>query len=57
MVTELEDWADSVYYVGTFLPMVPTDAVVLGVQARSAVIDMTGFYYHKKNGVVRLAIS
>lgn len=49
-----EFWADAAYYLGEFMPVVPTDAVTLGTDVRSAFCSMEAHKYHKPNAVVPL---
>lgn len=48
------EWADAAYYLGEFMPVTPTDAIVLGVEVRSAFCSMEAHCYHKKNAVIPL---
>jgi len=51
-----EEWCDAVYYVGEFMPMIPTDAVVLGVNVRAAFCSMEAYFYQKPFGVFQLSV-
>jgi len=51
------EWYDAVYYLGVFMPIVPTDAVTLGVRVKSAFVSMEAYKYHKKNCVIPLTIT
>lgn len=44
------------YYMGIFLPIVPTDAVVLGVTARQSFARMDAFLYHRPNTVIKFKV-
>jgi len=49
------EWYDATYYVGEFMPIVPTDAIALGVTVRSSMVSMEAYKYHKKGGVTKLS--
>lgn len=51
------EWYDAVYYLGSFMPIVPTDAIALGVNVREAFCSMEAYKYHKKNCVKKLTIN
>lgn len=48
------EWYDAAYYLGEFMPVVPTDAIVLGIEVREAFVSMEAHCYHKKNAVIPL---
>jgi hypothetical protein len=48
------EWADAAYYMGEFMPIVPTDAITLGTDVREAFCSMEAHKYHKKNAVIPL---
>ena len=45
-------WADAAYYLGEFMPIVPTDAIELGTRVRSAFCSMEAHKYHKPMAVI-----
>lgn len=51
------EWYDAAYYLGVFMPVVPTDAIALGVTVRQAFVAMEAYKYHKKNCVIPLTIT
>lgn len=48
------DWYDAAYYMGTFMPIVPTDAIAIGTKIREAFCSMEAYKFHKKNCVLKL---
>jgi len=48
------EWYDAAYYLGEFMPIVPTDAIALGVTVRSSMVSMEAYKFHKKVGVQKL---
>lgn len=48
------EWYDAAYYLGEYMPIVPTDAIALGVKVRSSFVSMEAYRFDKKNCVVRL---
>jgi len=46
------EWYDAAYYMGMFMPIVPTDAVALGTKVREAFCSMEAYKFHKKRCVV-----
>lgn len=51
------EWYDAAYYMGVFLPIVPTDAIALGVKVRQSFISMEAYKYHKKTTVIPLVMT
>lgn len=49
-----DQWYDSAYYIGMYMPIIPTDAVAIGTKIRSAFCSMEAYFYHKKNSVIPL---
>ena len=45
------EWYDAAYYMGIFLPMVPTDAIGINITIRQAFASMEAYKYHKPNCV------
>ena len=45
------EWYDAAYYMGTFVPIVPTDAIALAVTIRQSFCSMEAYKYHKPNCV------
>lgn len=52
-----KDWADAAYYLGEYMPIVPTDAVSLGVNVRSAFCSMEAHKYHKPKAVIPISFT
>lgn len=52
-----KEWYDAAYYLGVYMPMVPTDAVGLGVTVKTAFVSMEAYKYHKPNCVIPLVIN
>lgn len=50
------EWYDAAYYLGEYMPVVPTDAVALGVNVRSAFCSMEAQKYHKPNCVEKIKV-
>lgn len=50
------EWYDSAYYLGIFMPIVPTDAIALGVTVRESFCSMEAHLFHKKNCVVPFTV-
>lgn len=46
------EWYDAAYYLGEYMPIVPTDCVALAVTVRTSFVAMEAYKYHKKNCVV-----
>jgi hypothetical protein len=46
------EWYDAAYYLGEYMPIVPTDAIALGVTVRSSFVSMEAYRYDKKNCVI-----
>lgn len=49
-----DEWYDAAYYMGMFLPIVPTDAIALNVTVRQAFASMEAYYFHKPTCVIPL---
>lgn len=45
---------DAAYFLGEFMPVVPSDAIQLGTNVRAAFCSMEGHLYHKSNAVIPL---
>lgn len=52
-----DEWYDAVYYLGEFMPIVPTDAVTLGVTVRSSFVCMEAYRYDKESCVCGLTFN
>lgn len=48
------EWYDAAFYMGVFLPVVPTDAVNINIDVRQAFVEMTAYRYDKPQAVVGL---
>jgi hypothetical protein len=48
------EWYDAAYYLGEYMPIVPTDAIALGVTVRSSFLAMEAYRFDKPNCVVKL---
>lgn len=46
------EWYDAAYYLGEYMPIVPTDCIALGVTVRSSFVSMEAYRYDKKNCVI-----
>lgn len=46
------EWYDAAYYLGTYMPCVPTDCIALAVTVRTSFVEMCAYKYHKKNCVI-----
>jgi len=51
------EWYDASYYLGMFMPIVPTDAIAIAVTVRESFCSMEAHKFHKKNCVVPLNIT
>lgn len=51
-----KEFYDAAYYLGTYLPIVPTDAVSLGVTVRSSFVSMEAYRYDKPTCTVKLDV-
>jgi len=49
-----DEWYDAAYYLGEYMPIVPTDAIALGVTVRSSFCSMESYRFDKPTCVVRL---
>jgi len=45
------EWYDAAYYLGEYMPIVPTDCIALAVTVRTSFVSMESYKYHKKNAV------
>lgn len=52
-----DEWYDAAYYLGEYMPIVPTDAIALGVKVRSSFVSMEAYRFDKKNCVLRLNVT
>jgi len=52
-----ENWYDASYYLGEYMPIVPTDAIALGVTVRSSFVSMEAYKFDKPNCVFKLKFS
>lgn len=48
------EWYDAVYYLGEYMPIVPTDAVALAVTVRTSFVSMEAYRLDKPVGIQRL---
>ncbi len=48
------EWYDACYYLGEYMPIVPTDAIALGVTVRSSFCSMEAYCYDKPSCVLKL---
>lgn len=46
------EWYDAVYYLGEYMPIVPTDCIALAVTVRSSFVSMESYRFDKKNCVI-----
>lgn len=47
-----KQWYDAAFYMGVFLPLVPTDAIAINVTARQAFAEMVAYRFHKPTAVI-----
>lgn len=52
-----ENWYDATYYLGEYMPIVPTDAIALGVTVRSSFVSMEAYKYDKPSCVFKLTFT
>lgn len=52
-----QEWYDAVYYLGEYMPVVPTDAIALGVTVRESFVSMESYFFQKKNCVYKGTIT
>lgn len=52
-----DEWYDASYYMGVFLPLVPTDAIGINVTIRQAFAAMEAYKFHKPNCVYQFSIA
>lgn len=48
------EWYDAAYYLGEYMPIVPTDAIALGVTVKSSFVSMEAYRFDKKTCVYKL---
>lgn len=48
------EFYDAAYYLGEYMPIVPTDAIALAVKVRSSFVSMEAYRYDKKNCVQKI---
>jgi hypothetical protein len=48
------EWYDAAYYLGEYMPIVPTDAIALGVTVRSSFVSMEAYRYDKPTCTFKL---
>jgi hypothetical protein len=48
------EWYDATYYLGEYMPIVPTDAIALGVTVRESFVSMEAYKYDKPSCVFRI---
>lgn len=51
------NWYDAAYYLGEFMPIVPTDCIALAVTVRSSFVSMEAYKYDKPQCVFKLNIT
>lgn len=51
------EFYDAVYYLGEYMPVVPTDAIALGVTVRESFVSMESYFFQKKNCVYKGTIT
>lgn len=51
------EFYDAAFYMGIFLPIVPTDTVALGVTVRQSMVSMEAYCFNKKTAVVKLTVN
>lgn len=47
-----KEFYDAAYYLGEYMPIVPTDAIALAVTVRTSFVSMEAYRYDKKNCVI-----
>lgn len=52
-----EQWYDAAFYMGVFLPLVPTDTVVLNITAHQAFAEMVAYRFDKPQAVIPFTFS
>jgi hypothetical protein len=50
------EFYDASYYLGEYMPCVPTDAIALGVTVRSSFVSMEAYRFDKKNCVIKFKV-
>jgi len=51
------EWYDAAFYMGVYMPVVPTDAIALAVTVRQSFVAMEAYKFHKKNCVIKIGVS
>ena len=51
------EFYDASYYLGEYMPIVPTDAIALGVTVRSSFVSMEAYRFDKKSCVIKLNVT
>ena len=51
------EWYDAVYYMLEFMPIMPSDAIQLGVTIRESFCAMEAYFYHKPECVINFTIA
>jgi len=51
------EFYDAAYYLGEYMPIVPTDAIALAVTVRSSFVSMEAYRYDKKQAVQKIVFS
>jgi len=46
------NWYDAAFYLGEYMPIVPTDCIALAVTVRTSFLAMEAYKFHKKNAVI-----
>lgn len=52
-----KEWYDAAYYLGEYMPIVPTDCIALAVTVRTSFLSMEAYRYDKKNCVIAGEVS
>lgn len=50
------EWYDAAYYLGEYMPIVPTDAIALGVDVRESFVSMEAYKFDKPSCVFKFKI-
>lgn len=51
------EWYDGAYYMLEYMPVVPSEAVQMGVTVRQSFCSMESYYFHKKNCVMKFTVA
>lgn len=51
-----KEFYDAAYYLGEYMPIVPTEAIPLGVKVSSSFVSMEAYRYDKPNSVIKFNI-